>query len=78
MPRDQEIDDVIQEAYCRLAALEDITHIGSGRPYLFQTTHNIVLEQLRHAKIARIDQVTDMASLSIADQATQPERARRR
>jgi RNA polymerase sigma factor (sigma-70 family) len=73
-PRDQDIDDVMQEAYCRLAALADTGHISSGRAYLFQTTRNIVLEQLRHSKIARIDQVTDMASLGIADEAPQPER----
>jgi RNA polymerase sigma factor (sigma-70 family) len=74
IPREQEIDDVIQEAYCRLAALDDISHIGSGRAYLFQTTRNIVLEQLRHSKIARIDSVADMAGLSIADEAPPPER----
>jgi len=62
MPRDQEIDDVIQEAYCRLAALEDITHIGSGRPYLFQTTHNIVLDSCGTRRSPVSTQVTDMAS----------------
>jgi RNA polymerase sigma factor (sigma-70 family) len=66
--RDQDIDDVIQEAYCRLAAMDDITHIGSGRAYLFQTTRNIVLEQARRSKIVRIDNVTDMGALSIVDE----------
>jgi RNA polymerase sigma factor (sigma-70 family) len=67
--RDQDIDDVIQEAYCRLAAMTDVTHIGSGRAYLFQTTRNIVLEQVRRSKIVRIDNVTDIGSLSIVDEA---------
>jgi RNA polymerase sigma factor (sigma-70 family) len=66
--RDQDIDDVIQEAYCRLAALDDVTRIGSGRAYLFQTTRNIVLEQVRRSKIVRIDNVTDMNSLNIVDE----------
>jgi DNA-directed RNA polymerase specialized sigma24 family protein len=44
--RGQDIDDVIQEAYCRLAEMDDVTHIGNGRAYLFQTTRNIVLEQV--------------------------------
>lgn len=61
----QDIDDVIQEAYCRLAALESIAHIGSGRAYLYQTVRNIVLEQARHAKIVRIDNVWDMNSVSM-------------
>jgi RNA polymerase sigma-70 factor (ECF subfamily) len=66
---DQDIDDVIQEAYCRLAAMEDVTHVGNGRAYLFQTTRNIVLEQVRRSKIVRIDNVTDIAALSILDEA---------
>ena len=67
--RTQDIDDVIQEAYCRLAALDSVAHIGSGRAYLFQTTRNIVLEQVRRAKIIRIDNVTDMGSVSMLDEA---------
>jgi len=67
--RPEDIDDVIQEAYCRLAELDDVTHIGSGRAYLFQTTRNIVLEQIRRSKVVRIDNVTDMGSLNIVDEA---------
>jgi len=67
--RAHDIDDVIQEAYCRLAGLDSVSHIGSGRAHLFQTTRNIVLEQVRRAKIIRIENVTDMASLSLLDEA---------
>lgn len=67
--RRQDIDDVIQEAYCRLAAMEDVTHVGNGRAYLFQTTRNIVLEQVRRSKIVHIDNVTDMSALTIVDEA---------
>jgi RNA polymerase sigma factor (sigma-70 family) len=74
MGRDQDIDDVIQEAYCRLAAMEDVTHVTNGRAYLFQTTRNIVLEQVRRSKIVRIDNVTDVAFLSIVDEAPPMER----
>jgi len=72
--RDQDIDDVIQEAYCRLAAMEDVTHVGNGRAYLFQTTRNIVLEQARRSKIVRIDNMTDISSLNIADEAPSMDR----
>jgi RNA polymerase sigma factor (sigma-70 family) len=67
--RAQDIDDVIQEAYSRLSALDSVAHIGSGRAYLFQTTRNIVLEQVRRSKIIRIDNVTDIGTLSIVDEA---------
>jgi len=48
--------------------MDDVTHIGNGRAYLFQTTRNIVLEQVRRSKITRIDNVTDMGSLGIVDE----------
>jgi RNA polymerase sigma factor (sigma-70 family) len=67
--RAQDIDDVVQEAYSRLASLDSVAHIGSGRAYLFQTTRNIVLEQVRRSKIIRIDNVTDIGTLSVVDEA---------
>ncbi len=67
--RAQDIDDVIQEAYSRLASLDSVAHIGSGRAYLFQTTRNIVLEQVRRSKIIRIENVMDVGTLSIVDEA---------
>ena len=67
--RAQDIDEVIQEAYSRLASLDSVAHIGSGRAYLFQTTRNIVLEQVRRSKIIHIDNVMDMGTLTLVDEA---------
>jgi RNA polymerase sigma-70 factor (ECF subfamily) len=67
--REQDIDDVIQEAYCRLAEMDDVTHVGNGRAYLFQTARNIVLEQARRSKIVRIDNLTDLGASSLVDEA---------
>lgn len=67
--RNQDIDDVIQEAYCRLAAMTDVTHVRNGRAYLFRTTRNIVLEQVRRSKVVPIDNVTDGGFLSLMDEA---------
>jgi RNA polymerase sigma-70 factor (ECF subfamily) len=64
----QDLDDVIQEAYSRLSELDSVSHIGSGRAYLFQTTRNIVLEQARRSKIVRIDNVADLGDLTIVDE----------
>jgi hypothetical protein len=68
MGRAEDIDDVIQEAYCRLPALDSIAHIGSGRAYHFQTTRNIVLEHVRRSNIVRIDNLTDVAHLTMVDE----------
>jgi len=73
MGRAQDIEDVIQEAYCRLASMSDVSHIVSGRAYLFQTTRNIVLEQVRRSKIVNIQNVADLASLSAIDESPPPE-----
>jgi RNA polymerase sigma factor (sigma-70 family) len=69
-----DIDDVIQESYCRIAALESVAHIENGRAYLFQTARHLVLEHIRRARIVRIDSVTDIELRSIADEGPSPER----
>jgi RNA polymerase sigma-70 factor (ECF subfamily) len=74
MVRDQDVDDVIQEAYCRLAAMDDVTHVGNGRAYLFQTSRNIVLEQVRRSKIVRFENLADLGSLNVVDDAPPIER----
>jgi RNA polymerase sigma-70 factor (ECF subfamily) len=69
-----QIDDVIQEAYCRIAALDSVAHIISGRAYLFSTARNILLEQIRRSRIVRIDTVTEIDRLRVVDTEPSPER----
>ena len=33
---DAAIDDIVQEAYCRVAALSSVAHIDNGRAYFFR------------------------------------------
>jgi RNA polymerase sigma factor (sigma-70 family) len=61
-----EVDDIIQEAYCRLAALEDVTHIHDPRAYFFSVTRNVVLAQLRRSRVVRIETMTEIESLDLA------------
>ncbi len=69
-----QIDDVVQEAYCRIAALDSVSHIASGRSYLFRTAQNILLEQIRRARVVRIDTVAEIECLNIVDDEPSPER----
>jgi RNA polymerase sigma-70 factor (ECF subfamily) len=62
-----EIDDIVQEAYCRLAAMPSVEHIVNGRAYFFQTARNIVIERIRHARVVRIDSVTEIDALNVVD-----------
>jgi RNA polymerase sigma factor (sigma-70 family) len=66
-------DDVIQEAYCRLAGLSDPFVIVSPKAYFFQVARSIVLKQIRRDRIVRIECVAEMERLSIVDDAPSPE-----
>lgn len=61
-----DIDDVIQESYCRIAALEQVSHIQDPRQYLFRTARNVVLEQVRRSRVVSIETVSEIAELERA------------
>ncbi len=67
-------DDVIQEAYCRLATLRDSESVRSARAYFFTVARNIILEQLRRDRIVHIDSVAEIDRLNIVDEGPSPER----
>jgi RNA polymerase sigma-70 factor (ECF subfamily) len=69
-----DIDDIVQEAYCRLASLASVAHIQNGRAYFFQTVRSIALERFRRARVVRIDSVPEIDALSIVDSEPSPER----
>jgi RNA polymerase sigma factor (sigma-70 family) len=67
-------DDIVQEAYCRIAGLQGVSHIANGRAYFYQTARNIVVERIRRARIVRIDCVTEIDALIVIDDEPSPER----
>lgn len=69
-----DVEDVIQESYCRLSALNDVSHIQSGRAYFFQTARRIVLDQMRRSKIVRIEAVSEIDALNVVLDEPSPER----
>ena len=69
-----DVDDVIQEAYCRLAKLKAVEQIESPRAYFFQTARSVVLEQMRRARIVRIEAVTEIDALRVEWDEPSPER----
>ena len=68
-----ETDDIIQETYAVLAALDDVAHIASPRAYAFQTARSVILRHLRRARIVRIDAISDIDSLGAAIDEPSPE-----
>lgn len=69
-----EEEDVIQEAYCRLSALDGVAHISNARAYFFQVVRGIVIDQLRRARVVRIETVTEVDALRLPTDAPSPER----
>ncbi len=70
-----EIDDIVQESYARLIALDDVAHILNPRAYFFQTARSILYQQARRARIVRIDTVAELDALNILDEGPNPEEA---
>lgn len=69
-----DVDDLIQEAYCRIASLDSIDHIERPDRYFFQTVRMLLAEQVRRSRIVRIESVTEIDSLSIYSEEPSPER----
>src|SRR3546814_14977656 len=42
-----DVDDVIQEAYCRIANLASVAHIDNPGGYFHQTASSVVTDQMR-------------------------------
>lgn len=73
LPEGLEPDDVVQEAYARLAAIESIEEIREPRNYLFQVARSIVLSHLRRSRVVSIAAIGDLAQFDIADDQPSPE-----
>ncbi|MGK6353812.1 RNA polymerase sigma factor [Sphingomonas sp. DT-207] len=56
-----EVEDIVQECYCRLARLSDVAHIVEPRGYLFTIARNIAVEHRKRAAIVRLEPLSDMS-----------------
>ena len=55
-----DVDDVIQEAYCRIVSLDSIDHVANGRAYFFRTVQAVAADTLRRAKVVNFNLVTEI------------------
>jgi len=70
-----DVDDIIQQAYCVLSGLTDVSHIENGRAYFFATVRSLRLQRYRRERIVPIHVVADMDAPFLADEAPSPEEA---
>src|SRR5690348_7953440 len=73
-PREIEPDDLIQEAYAKLASLPSVDHIHQPKPYLFRIIKSLILENVRHAQVVTIESMAELGELNISMEETAPER----
>ena len=58
-------DDIVQEAYARLAALESVEFIRHPKNYLFQAAYSIIVSHLRRSRVVTMDQASDVDNLRV-------------
>jgi RNA polymerase sigma factor (sigma-70 family) len=73
-PPGLEIDDLIQEAYSKLAGLESVENITQPKAYLYQIVKRLISDHLRRASVVSIDAAAEIAQLSVLSEGLTPER----
>lgn len=68
-----DIDDVVQEAYAILSALESVEHIRSPQQYAYQTACSIILNQMKRMRTVSITPVPHIEELAGTSDAPSPE-----
>ena len=71
--RPEDVDELIQEAYCRIAMLDDVEHIGRADAYFFSIVRNLYVRRLKRARVVPFETIAAIESHS-ADDAPSPER----
>jgi RNA polymerase sigma-70 factor (ECF subfamily) len=69
-----DVEDIVQECYCRLAKLDSVAHIAEPRAYLFTMARNLAYRHLRLPRIVRIDAITGLDSIHLVSDEPSPER----
>jgi RNA polymerase sigma factor (sigma-70 family) len=69
-----DVEDIVQECYCRLAELRDVSHIADPRAYLFTTARHLAFRQRRRATVVRIEAMSDLLLDEIEADQPSPER----
>jgi RNA polymerase sigma factor (sigma-70 family) len=58
-----EVDDIVQETYAILAALERVDHIQTPRTYMFEVAKSVVLRALRRSRVVAFEALAEAETL---------------
>lgn len=70
-----DIEDVIQEAYCRLAGLASVDHIDNPGGYFHRTVHGVACDMMRRAGIINFTLMTQVEWSNVMDGEPLPDQA---
>jgi RNA polymerase sigma factor (sigma-70 family) len=71
---DDEISDIIQDAYVLIARMDSVAHIRDGKSYFFQTAKSVFIQRIRRSRIVPIGQLTELDAAALSDDAPGAER----
>lgn len=63
----EDIDELVQDCYCRFAMLDTVTHIENPRAYFFSIARNLLGRRIKRAKVVSIETVAELDSLHEED-----------
>ncbi len=66
VPDDLDVDDIVQEAYAKLATLEDVESIRHPKAYFFQIARSVILMHVRRSRVVSIQAVEQIGQLAVA------------
>lgn len=70
----EDVDEVIQDCYCRFAMLATVDHIARADAYFFSAARNLMLRRLSRAKIVPFEALSEADAETLADDTPSPER----
>ena len=70
-----EIDDIVQQTYCKLSELASVAHITDPRAYFFTAARSILLQRVRRDRVVHIQAMSEQIMDEVADHAPSPESA---
>lgn len=64
-----DVEDVIQDAYCRIANLSRVDHIDNPKAYFFRTAYSVLTDMMRRAGIINFTSATQIDLSNVIDSA---------
>lgn len=57
-----DVDELMQEAYCRIAMLDTVDHIDCGHAYFFSIARNLLLRKLKRQQVVPFEAISEIES----------------